>query len=224
MPSSINGIGTGLIAASRKRKINGQIQFDAIEAGMICYLPLIPIKALHILNIATGGGGMMSEQYQFVPLRFSWRLVLKAFLNRWGTVLSAFGLLFLILSSFCMATMPRRVNNSDITFVVISATAFLIGIICKIAWYLLSRKDEKLKDLIGSHGLGSSDPWDWKAEQVETTTQAILQQESLPSLVEVARRAIKDDKRSEAAFCLRLAMRDSNNIEAQDMMSRLLAE
>ena len=54
MPFSMNGIGTGLFAASRKRKNNGNTQFDALEAGMFAFLPLIPFKALHVLTMQGG--------------------------------------------------------------------------------------------------------------------------------------------------------------------------
>jgi hypothetical protein len=221
VPSTVNGIGTGLIAASRKRKVNGQTQFDAIEAGMFFYLPILPYKALHVLNIGSEGE---SRQYQFIPLRLSWRLALKGILNRWGAVAGSFGLFTLGIASYAFATMARPLNNSDRTFLTIMTTVTLAGFVCKLAWLVLSKRDEKIKDLVGPHGLGSSDPRDWLPEHAEATIQSILQQESLPSLVEVARRAMKEGNSSYAAVCLRLAIRDPDDIEAQDLMNRLLAE
>jgi hypothetical protein len=222
MPYSANGIGTGLIAASRKRKVNGAIQFDAIEAGIFLGLPFLPYKALHILDIGPGNG--MGERYRFVPLRLSARIVLKAFLNRWGTCGTIFGLIFVVLLSIILPTMPRPANKDDYIFVAVFATMLVVGIVCKIAWLLLTRKDERIKDVIGPHEQGSSDPLEWLPDRAEAVINTILQQRSLSSLTEVARRAMTEGKQSDAALCLRLAMRDPNNYEAQDMMNRLLAE
>jgi hypothetical protein len=223
VPYSANGIGTGLIAASRKRKVNGALQFDAIEAGIFLGLPFLPYKALHILDIGPGKSGM-GERYRFVPLRLSARIVLKAFLNRWGTCCTIFGLIFVVLLSIFLPTMSRPANKDDYIFVAIFATMLGVGVICKIVWLLLTRKDERIKDMIGSHEQGSSDPLDWLPDRADAVTNTILQQRSLSSLTEVARRAMTEGKQSDAAFCLRLAMRDPNNFEAQDMMQRLLAE
>ncbi len=217
MPTSINGIGTGLIAASRMRKNDGQTQFDAIEAGMFAYLPLVPYKAVHVLD-------MRGQKYRFVPLRMSSRLVLRAFLSRWGYALALLGGFALAAFSYTVATTKRPFNANDKLWFIVLGTIFTLGIACKIAWLLLTRKDEKIKDLVGPHPQGTSDPWDWTSQQADAITKAILQQDSLPSLIAVAQRAIKAGDRSQAAICLRLAMRDRNDFEAQDMLNRLLAE
>ena len=86
----------------------------------------------------------------------------------------------------------------------------------------MTAKDERIKNLVGPHALGTSDPRDWKSEQADAVAQAMLQEESSTSLVDVAHKAIKAGNQSQAAFCLRLALRDSNNIEAQDLMDRML--
>jgi hypothetical protein len=222
MPYSANGIGTGLVAASRKRKNEGLTQFDAIEAGMFLYLPFLPYKALHVLDIRPDAKEMDCEQYQFVPLRLSTRLVLKAFLNRWGNVLGCFGAFVLCIAGWATATMERPFARGDRIFLTVFSAMLAAGVVCKLVWFLMSRRDEKIKDLIGPHGQGFSDPRDWKPAEAEAAAQAILENEKLPSLVEVARRAIQTGDRANAAFCLRLAMRDPQSFEAQDLFERLL--
>jgi hypothetical protein len=224
MPSSVNGCGTGLFAASRKRKHEGRTQFDAIEALMFCYLPFVPYRALHVLDIQAVKDFTCKEQYQFVPLRMSFRLILKAFLNRWGTCLGLFGGLSLCVCLYANMTMQRPVVHSDWIFYMICAAIFGFGIACKIAWWLLTRKDEKIKDLMGFHVRGSSDPMDWQSDDADAVTQAILQHESSSSLVDAARRIMKTGDRSNAAFCLRLAMRDPYDMESPELLNRLLTE
>jgi hypothetical protein len=216
MPSSINGIGTGLIPASPKRKNEGRTQFDAIEAGTFAYLPFLPYKAVHVLD-------MQGFEYRFVPLRLSSRLIVRAFLNRWGNGFLLAGGMLLGIAACMFISEKRPLTANDLVLLTVFGSVFLLGIVFKIAWLLLTRKDEQIKNLVGPHALGTSDPRDWQAEQADAMTAAIIEQEGLPSLVDVAHRAVKAGDQAQAAFCLRLALRDPNNIEAQDLMDRLYA-
>jgi hypothetical protein len=223
MPVAIKGCGTGLVAASRKRKHDGQTQFDAIEAGMIFYFPFLPYKAMHVIETPPVKANGYREHYQFVPLRMSARLIARAFMNRWGNILGMVAPAALF--GFCcsMANMDRPFMQRDRENLAILVIMLLVGVACKLAWLVLTQKDEKIKDLLGFHANGSSDPWDWLPDQAEAATRAMTQEETSSSLVEVARRAIQAGNRSKAAFCIRLAMRNPNDFEAQDMMDRLLA-
>jgi hypothetical protein len=225
LPYSLNGIGSQLIPASRRRINNGQIQFDAVEAGTFLFLPFIPTKALHILDIQSNESNLFDHQYQFqlMPLRMSWRIIFKAFLNRWGNCLGLLGGVVLVIDIFrsSILKIPEVGSSRDI-MLNIFGTMLVVGVVSKIGWWMLSRKDEKIKNLIGSHAFGSSDPLDWLYTQAEPMARSILQEESLPSLVAVAQQAVNKGERSYAALCLRLAMRDPNCIEAQDMMDHLM--
>jgi hypothetical protein len=192
---------------------------------MILYLPFVPSRALHVLDIRRDRKNVFSEQYRYVPLRMSWRLVLKAFLNRWGNTLGFIGAFMLCIDVYLMVTTKGPVvGNGQTILVTVFGMMFAVGVVCKIAWLMLARRDEKIKDFIGFHAQGSSDPLNWQSRHAEEMARTILQQESLPSLVAVAQRAVKAGNRSYAAFCLRLAMRNRNDFEAEDMLDRLLAE
>jgi hypothetical protein len=216
MSLCVKGTGIGTLVASRKRKNNGRRQFDAVEAITIFYLPIVPHRALHILD-AEG------IEYPCVTLRMSWRLIVRAFLNRWGSMLMIVGGLFLGGVNVAMALEGHRFTDEDYFYFTVLGMLFLLGAAFKIAWWFLTRRDERIKDLVGPHSLGTSDPRDWESEQADVVAKAILQQESSVSLVDVARKAVQAGNRSQAAFCLRLALRDPNDIEAQDLMDRLLA-
>ncbi len=218
MPSSINGFGTGLVRASRRRKIGEHTQFDAVEALMLAFLPVIPYKAIHVLSIWQAG--YEREGYQAVPLRITGRLVLKAFLNRWGNVLCWIGGGMAALLSLIFPTMSRPFNQTDADFLIALGAMLAAGIVCKLLWVALCRGDERIRDAIGPHQFGSSDPLDWPHETAQAVAGSILKQESARSLVDVARRATDAGERAKAIFCLRVAMHDKNNWEAQDLFDR----
>jgi hypothetical protein len=221
MPSSVNGVGTSLFAASRKRKNNGQTQFDAIEAMMFMFLPVVPYKALHVLNIQPDESSALGKRYRSIPLRMSSRLVFRVFLDCWGNFVALVG--GTVLGSVLgLMIAEGRTGINDWDILAVAAVVFFVGVGCKTTGRILTRRSERIKDVIGPHALGSSDPWDWKSDLVQSASEAMLQQESLPSLIEVARRAMKTGNRSQAMFCVRIAMRDRNNIEAQDMFDRLM--
>jgi hypothetical protein len=163
MPTSVNGFGTGLISASKKRNNGGAVQFDAIEAFMLAYLPIIPYKAIHVLSMQHGG---FSERYQFAPLRLSGRLILRAFLKRWGTLLMCFGAVFLGIFGAATMTMARPFTATDRSCLIAFALMLVAGILGTLAWYAVSRTDERIKDVLGPHRYGTSDPLYWSEETV----------------------------------------------------------
>ncbi len=220
MPSSVNGFGTGLVRASRKRTVGEHTQFDAVEALMLAYLPVIPYKAIHVFSIWQAG--YEKQGYRSVPLRITGRLVLKAFLNRWGDGLCLIGGGMLAIFGLIILTVDRPFNQTDADFLITLGAMLAAGIVCKLLWLAIGRKDERIKDAIGPHQFGSSDPLDWPHDTAQTMADSILRQESARSLVDVARRAMDAGESAKAMFCLRVAMHDKNNWEAQDLFRRAL--
>lgn len=219
MPYSINGIGTGLVAASKKRVVEGHVQFDAIEALVVFLCPLVPYKVVHVLSIWNSGEG---EEYQSMKLRFAPRLIIKAFLNRWGNVLSVFGAATGGIAGIAFATMQRPFNDTDANVLVVCGAMLVLGLACKAAWRILDARDERIKDLIGAHELGSADPLYWTDETAQEFSTAILQQHGQSSLADVSRRALAEGDRTLAMLCTRLAMRDKLNVEAEAVYQQLL--
>ncbi len=116
MPFTVNGIGTGLVAASKRRKVDGHTQFDAIEALLVFYLPVAPYKTIHVVS-------EQGSQYRSLPLRMSSRIVTKAFLNRWGNILAIFGSLLFVVMTYAAATMQRPFTTGDAIFLAVTGAA-----------------------------------------------------------------------------------------------------
>ena len=156
MPSSINGIGTGIVKASKKREVNGHIQYDALQAVVFLLLPIIPYKAIHILSVRNAGAER--QEYQSVDLRKSLRLILKGFFNGWGNVLMFAGGCGLPLISYAFATMARKMNSSDYAFLYGTIGVLVAGIVAKSLFWILDARDQRIREIMGLHETGDIGP------------------------------------------------------------------
>lgn len=222
MPFSANGFGTGLVRLSRKRTVNGCVQFDALEAVTAAHCPLVPYRVVHVLAIWADGGSM-GEQYQRVALRPAPRLILKGFLNGWGNMLSLFGALIGAIAGLATATMERPFTATDATFLTVFVLMFVIGVACKIAWLVLDNADERVKNAIGPHDLGSSDPLYWPQDIAQEAGARLCQQEGTSNLVDAAHKASARGDLAQAALCARLAMQYRTNEPARALFEQILA-
>ena len=85
MAFMIDGFGTKIVKASAPIKANGNDQYEALVAFVVLYIiPILPIKCVYVLSLSHG---QISENYQTVPLRMSWRIAFKAMFNAWGNFL-----------------------------------------------------------------------------------------------------------------------------------------
>lgn len=221
MPYSVDGIGTGLVKASRVREVDGCTQYDAIEAFMFCFIPLIPYKAIHVLAI--WDSGYQSEKYQSIVLKPSSHLVTKGMLNGWGNVLSIFGGSLFVFLCFATLTMSRPTNMKDYLTLGGLLITCLIGLTCKTAWYYLNEPDERIKDLLGAHAFGTSDPIHWPDEIARSVIKNLMTEANGLPLTSIAQQAMIERKTSKAMLCVRLAMRGGQNPVAQKLFDQLMA-
>lgn len=221
MPYSVNGIGTGLIDASKRRMISaGHTQFDAVEAVQFLFCPIVPYKVVHVLSFVEAG--VERHSYRCVPLRPSLRLIGKAFLRAWGNAFLFAGGTMTPILGILFATMSRPVRQDDYIFLAVFGAMLLVGAALRLFWLFMCRTDERIKDMIGPHELGRSDPFCWPRETAEAVREAILRRESLPSLADVARRAIAAGDFAKGMLCVRLAMHDPRDAEAQELFWLLI--
>ncbi|HMV99606.1 MAG TPA: hypothetical protein PKZ53_09185 [Acidobacteriota bacterium] len=221
MPHSVNGIGTGLVKASRERKIDGYVQFDAIEALILFYIPIIPYKAIHVLSIWQDEHG--GEKYDSIQLRPSGRFIAKAMFNGWGNVLLIFAGITLLIAGWAFISMSRPMNIKDWMCLGGLTTAFIGGFFCKSIWYLMNETDERIKDIIGPHDLGTSDPVDWSDEIAQSVIKHLMAEANGQTLVGIANQALAEQNRAKAMLCVRLAMRGGQNPVAQKLFDQLMA-
>ena len=156
-------------------------------------------------------------------MRPSLRIIAKAFLNSWGNGLMIAGGAMTALGGFTFLTMDRPVNESDRTFLIVVSACFAVGVLSKLAWMALDRSDERIKDVIGAHELGTSDPYYWPDDVAQSAADGLLKEESSSSLVDLAERLLSGGDRSRAMLCLRLAMRDGTDFQVQELYDRALA-
>lgn len=220
MPYSVNGIGTEIVIASKRHHVGGHDQYDAVEAFVILGMPLVPYKALHVFNSQPHG---MGERYQSFPLRWTFRLFAKAMLNGWGSMLLLLAGAATALFSFASLTMERPFVRTDAIFLGVLAAATACGLMAKVLWYVMDRRDTRIRNILGPHQFGSSDPYDWPDEIAQAMESSILEQHASTSLVDVAEKAMNRDQDELAMMCVRLALRTHLEApEARDLLLRLL--
>ena len=197
MPYNVNGIGTGLVRASRKRTVEQHTQFDAIEALVFFEMPIIPYKVIHILSIRPKDLG---EQYHALPLRSAPKIILMAFLNGWGNVLSWLSTAMAAVVTVVMLTMERAMGNTDITIVAVLWIIAFVGLCLKIIWCFWSGRNERIVEIMGSHQCGTSDPYYWQDQLLTEVSQAILKELSENRLVDRAQTCLQEGDAATALY------------------------
>jgi hypothetical protein len=215
MPFSVNGFGTGLIRASRRRSVQGLIQYDAIEAVVLCMLPVFPYRVVHV--VASDG-----DRYQALRLRFSPRIVVKAFLRSWGLGLLLLGLVLGIFA-VCAVANPARVHTEgEWTFLRVCIGMVVGGLGARLAWWVQERGDDRLRRLFGSTPAGTSDPMDWPEVIARPVVAELMSEAGSSSLADAAFRLHERGELGKAAVCARLAETRGEAAQARELLARWL--
>lgn len=217
MPTSYNGFGTALVRASKKRTVDGHVQFEAVEALVAAYFPLVPYKVIHVLQ-----GDSSIDEYHSITLSRGGRIIVKAYLSGWGNLLMFFAGLMTAIFAFATYTMERPFTRTDATFLLSGTAVLVFGVVLKFVWLRLDAKDEQIKDIIGVHALGTSDPIYWPEQIAIPFTNDLLTQHGATSLDEIAQKAMSTGEQSLAMLCTRVAMRNANDVRAKASFDQLL--
>ncbi|VTS01858.1 hypothetical protein [Tuwongella immobilis] len=138
----------------------GRYDRDSVVAVTVMLLPLIPIRIVHTSNTATSILGEPNDA-QEIPLRWSWRFVLAAFLNRW-----LLGILWLFTIGGIAAVANNIPRKDAIGQFIILLT--IQSIILGFRKFVLrgNRRHAQIRWVLGQHALGSSDPATWTTTQL----------------------------------------------------------
>ncbi|MCA9057436.1 MAG: hypothetical protein KDA96_09645 [Planctomycetaceae bacterium] len=220
MPRSVNGFGTGLCRASRRRVVSGGEHYDAIEAVTAVWCPLIPYRVIHVIAQTYDWRRPGESTYRFIPLRFSWSTICRASFHAWGGFLSILGIGGTILFSIASFNMEREFTSTDAAFIAAFAAAGMIGVLLRIVSWVLSRRSERIKDLLGPHECGFSDPFEW-ADEIANDVLTRLQMTE----AELLERAyhLAEHAPAEAGWYLRLNQRIRNTPAADNLLETLLS-
>lgn len=156
MSGTINGIGTTVCPGRGEiswtpgpwyLRTSDYTDYDGVECFCVLFLPIIPFKCIHVF---AREGQFMGERYRTVPLRWSWSLIARAFAKRWLYVLIPLGV---VTSCYLFVDM-----------IILGIAGVVMVITGIIAWILLSKTDQRDRDIRrikGPSELGSSDPVTW---------------------------------------------------------------
>lgn len=224
MTFSINGIGTGMVRASSSQ----QGQFDAVESCIFYYLPVIPYRVVHVTGREAT---FFSASYRTIKLRYSGRIVFKSILHAWsigGLLVGGFFFaLWMLLVVVGISTIAKggdlEAGNSvlgGVCCVFFPTLPFYAGILGRVIYWFMDRRDSKIKRIIGAHDLGSSDPYYWVDDTLFDIAEGMLEYNGLPSMTASAQRNLNDGDFSTAMMQVRMAQR----LEPQSAANSLFHE
>jgi hypothetical protein len=120
--------------------------------------------------------------------------------------------------------MARPMTPTDWTFLTVFVVALVLGVFAKVLWKVLDARDQRIRNIMGPHELGTSDPYDWTDETAFAAREGILQQHEMPSLLELAGRSLHDGDVAGAMLYTRLAMRCEPGPEAEALFAQVLGQ
>jgi hypothetical protein len=168
---TVNGCGTSICPARGLTRPPGvdTPNYDAVVCFVLFYLPLIPLRPIHAHS-------WQGSNYCELPIRWSSGLVFWAFARRWALALGIGGPVMLLFSWMDSSNH----GGPSATFITV-AIGSVIGTVAVLWGFARAdRRHREIRSLIGSHGLGSSDPVDW-AEEVLTATPPSMELFGTPS-------------------------------------------
>ncbi|MEW4487954.1 hypothetical protein AB1L42_07705 [Thalassoglobus sp. JC818] len=225
MPTTVHGFGTAICDArghlSWQDSTSGKTtDFDAVECFCIAYLPVLPLKAIHVFRKSSPG---QSFNYLQLPIQWSADLVISAFLRRWAVIPALCGT-----GAFLFLTMElyeglRKWNQETLTLLAISA---LIVVISCLVWPLLNwldRRNRALRTVLGPSPYGSSDPATWTTELLEKIAPP-HQMFATDSYDEAVDPLLREQQFGRAMLAARLTTAIENSILGEEMTDRILRD
>ncbi len=147
MPYTVNGIGTHVCGGRGDVGYGG---YDAMEWIVVFFMPVIPIKAMHVFD-------WQGDNFRMVPIKWSFDLVFRTFFTTWNWGLLIVGVVVNIIAVVTLFDSRPKEATSLILFAV-GGVALLL---CLAVFLLLRCTGERTRDIrriIGPHGAGSADP------------------------------------------------------------------
>lgn len=204
---------------------------------MLFGAPLIPLRVVHVSPAGIGKGHVakvdaevtllffdMGRAYSvgFLPLRYSFRYIAKAFLRAWGMWNVVVGPSVLIAGLLMLAMDWRVLFESSWTWVILGINLLLAGVVFLTVFWILNRRDMALKRILGVHDRGVSDPYYWPNERIEIAIKYLPHDLKGCSLLESVRKRLKESNPAAAMFIARLAQRREPSAEIDELFHEIL--
>lgn len=217
MPFTVNGIGTATVPGVGFVRWGSEDDCDAVECFVVVYLPLIPLKPTHTFDWS-------GNQYRFIPIQWSFKLVAKAFAWRWLTAFVWLGSILAVIGGLMYAT--SRAESSDART---GMEMLTVGVPILLAafplWKLmthLDRRDRDLRLVLGPHSRGSSDPATWSSELL-AELRPPQELYGAPSYLVAARNLMGEGRVHTAMWAARLAVAKEDPLKGEELTDEILA-
>jgi hypothetical protein len=134
--------------------------FDAVWFFHVLGIPVVPLRPVHVMRQLIWN---FLRDYDWHPIRWSWSLVLRAWLRRASLILTCYATGLLVVSLLLLEVEHDPQGMGLLRF---SIVTLVVG---PIPWGLLQwfdRRDQDIRLVIGNHRLGSGDPVTYDPEWI----------------------------------------------------------
>ncbi|MGH7168730.1 MAG: hypothetical protein ACRELG_00435, partial [Gemmataceae bacterium] len=120
---------------------------DAMEWIVFFFMPIIPIKAVHTFE-------WNGNQYQAIPIKWSFGLMVRTFLGRWLWGLGGLGTLLLVFGVIDILN-----QRSQGLGLLVAAVPFLgLGILLFVVLRWTDARNKAIRRVLGANTIGNCDP------------------------------------------------------------------
>jgi hypothetical protein len=206
MPFTVNGIGTSVCGS---RGDVGFGSWDALECLVVFFLPVLPIVPMHTFD-------WEGHRYRMVRLRWSWLLVLRAFVSRWRWAAALPGVVFL-----AMAVAGSR---GPLVGQFLLNAGILLPLAALGTWWLRAsdRRTCDIRRVLGPHVCGSCDPALLKDGPFGEMQAPPQLRYGVDSYTEAVPKLLEEGRYSEAMWAARLATALEERKRGEEATDRVL--
>ena len=160
-----HGLGISVCAGQGRVGWGGEAEdFDAVECVTFLFLPILPFRAVHVSRaLHHHAATEAARESQRWPIRFTPGLVARAVASRWLWGMFVVGIVCLFLA------VSLRKPRAKMVFTAV--TAGTLSVSCLGLWLLneSDRRTRAVRQLLGRHCYGSSDPATWQRQHFAET-------------------------------------------------------
>ncbi|MFO0877131.1 MAG: hypothetical protein U0840_07125 [Gemmataceae bacterium] len=208
MPMTVNGIGTSVVGS---RGDVGWGSYDAMECLVIAFLPIVPYKAMHTFD-------WNGEQYRHIPIRWSWDLVLRVYLNHWSIGIGIIGIILGIVG------VAERANSVGIPLMAGGVFLVLLGVLAQVAVRLSDRRNKSIRRAIGGLTIGSCDPVNLKDDLLEQMTGNTRMLYGTETYTDAVEKLLDEGRYAHAMWAARMATAIEDPVEGERLTDLVLAD
>jgi hypothetical protein len=188
-----------------------------MEWIVVCFLPVIPIKAVHTFD-------WNGSEYRALPITWSTELTVRTFLGRWLWGLGVLGALLLTFVIIDMVVTPAGQPSLGLGFL-LAAVALLglaIALLAVLRW--TDARNKAIRRVLGANTIGHSDPAHLPTDVLEKMSRDWRVAHGTDTLAEAARAYFHRQSFARAMWAARVCVVLEDRSEGESLTDMILQD